>query len=420
MENIKYSEENLLSFYKKQLMGSFLPFWHKAVDTVNGGVYTCFNNEGAKLLSTDKYTWSQGRFAWIWSKLHEMQTLQMLEDDHYPYLEQAAKTVEFLKRYAILDNGHCSFLLTETGEKKEQFPGKGLDSSIYADCFVVLGCMEYARVAQDQDTLAFALNLLASIQRRLDEGLIKSEPYPIPAGYESHGISMIMLNVAKEVAGALEHIGDERGAEYNKIGAHYMRNIMERFRSEDDTIAEMIADDPGKRNTILGRHLNPGHTLESMWFVMELAEKLGRQDYIDQAIKTIKRTYRLGWDAQYGGLLRYVDREGGKPQGERTGDPFEQLIMESDTTKLWWPHSEALYSLLYAYQLSGDAELKVMYEQIHEYTFGTFPNPDHSVGEWIQIRNRQGAPIEQLVALPVKDPYHIIRNMILIIESLDK
>ena len=40
--------------------------------------------------------------------------------------------------------------------------------------------------------------------------------------------------------------------------------------------------------------------------------------------------------------------------------------------------------------------------------------------EWIQIRTREGYPQEKVVALPVKDPYHIIRNVILIIELLEE
>jgi N-acylglucosamine 2-epimerase len=56
---------------------------------------------------------------------------------------------------------------------------------------------------------------------------------------------------------------------------------------------------------------------------------------------------------------------------------------------------------------------------MHEYTFSTFPNPDKSVGEWIQIRDRQGGPEQALVALPVKDPMHIIRAFLFAINVLE-
>jgi N-acylglucosamine 2-epimerase len=86
--------------------------------------------------------------------------------------------------------------------------------------------------------------------------------------------------------------------------------------------------------------------------------------------------------------------------------------------KLWWPHSEALYSTLLSYSLTKDKGLAELYNEVHDYTFATFPNPDKQVGEWIQIRDRQGKPVTKVVALPVKDPFHIARSFMLIIELL--
>jgi len=87
-------------------------------------------------------------------------------------------------------------------------------------------------------------------------------------------------------------------------------------------------------------------------------------------------------------------------------------------SKLWWPHSESLYTTLLCYEKSQDLNFLELYKKSYDYTFKTFPNPDPSVGEWIQIRNRLGLPVQKVVALPVKDPYHIMRNVILIIELL--
>ena len=60
------------------------------------------------------------------------------------------------------------------------------------------------------------------------------------------------------------------------------------------------------------------------------------------------------------------------------------------------------------------------YWKAHDYTFETFPNPDRIVGEWIQIRDRQGSPESKVVALPVKDPFHIARAMLLAIPVLER
>jgi N-acylglucosamine 2-epimerase len=137
-----------------------------------------------------------------------------------------------------------------------------------------------------------------------------------------------------------------------------------------------------------------------------------------RAVETIQASVAVGWDEVHGGLLRFVDREGGAPKGAPTGGRYEALVTDTWDLKLWWPHSEALYATLLAWSLNGDPELVASYEKFHRYTFGTFPNQNRHVGEWIQIRDRQGRPVERVVALPVKDPYHILRNMMLIVELL--
>jgi N-acylglucosamine 2-epimerase len=55
-----------------------------------------------------------------------------------------------------------------------------------------------------------------------------------------------------------------------------------------------------------------------------------------------------------------------------------------------------------------------------DYVVRTFPHPDPAVGEWIQIRDRAGRPLEQVVALPVKDPYHIARNLLQLLALFDE
>lgn len=50
-----------LSFFRKELTENLLSFWMpRCLDQENGGYLNCFTNDGSKLISTDKYTWSQG------------------------------------------------------------------------------------------------------------------------------------------------------------------------------------------------------------------------------------------------------------------------------------------------------------------------------------------------------------------------
>lgn len=417
--------DDLLPFYQQHLETVILPFWlQRGIDRDEGGFFTCFDNRGEHLVSTDKYTWSQGRFIWLLARLADLGRRGVVRQDPERMLDSARRGVDFVTRHAFLENANCAFLVDRYGNKKESVPGKGFDTSFFADCFVVLGFAEYARVTGDERTLEHAVDLCDRIVSRLSAGAVRSEPYPIPEGYRAHSVPMIMLNVTQELASALESFGHPRAAELRSASRGYMREIMERFRRDDDLVAEMVpatdAPGDGDADTLLARHITPGHTIESMWFVMHEAVTTGDDRWVRQAARAVARAFEVGWDEEYGGLLRYVDRAGGKPGGREIGDVYERLVLDTWDTKLWWPHSEALYSTLLAYDLTGDAALLELYERAHEYVFRTFPNLDRAIGEWVQIRDRQGRPMEKVVALPVKDPYHITRNLLLVIELLSR
>lgn len=411
----------LAEFYKGQIENNFFKFWNKAVDRRNGGIFNCFNNAGTELVSTNKYTWSQGRFVWIWSKLYELSERQILSLDMKNLKADLERTVSFLERHAFMQNGNCVFLTDEMGNWKESMPGKGYDTSFYADCFVALGFSAYSRIFGDRHYADLALKTYSLIHKRVKEGNLRSEPYPIPKGYKFHSVPMMMLNVSEELALTLKELGDERYEEVDRESCGYMSEVMEEFYNEEEgRIIEVVGPDAASLNNVLCRHINPGHAIEDMWFVMDLARRKNRVDYINKAARAVKSAMRMGWDNEFGGLFRFADITGGKPQGERTGDIYETLILDTWDTKLWWPHSEMLYTTLLSYRLTKDEEFISLYNRAHEYAFNTFPDNDNKTGEWVQIRDRQGNPINKVVALPVKDPYHILRNMILITELLEQ
>ena len=109
---------SLCKFYRNHIEEDLLSFWIRALDYQNGGIYTCFNNRGDQLISKDKYTWSQGRFIWSWTKVVKMILKNRLYGKTEFYLEHLDKTISFLERNVFMENGNCAFLLSETGEKK--------------------------------------------------------------------------------------------------------------------------------------------------------------------------------------------------------------------------------------------------------------------------------------------------------------
>ena len=58
------------------------------------------------------------------------------------------------------------------------------------------------------------------------------------------------------------------------------------------------------------------------------------------------------------------------------------------------------------------------HERVREYSFAHYPVSPH--GEWRQKLDRQDRPLEETVALPVKDPFHLPRALICCIDVLDR
>jgi N-acylglucosamine 2-epimerase len=408
-------EQHLLTRYREHVVSDLLPFWWKAVDTRKGGIFTCFDNAGLRVVSRNKYTWSQGRFVWLWSRAARMINASMLPGDAAQYLREAARTIEFLSANVFLGNGNCAYALSESGEKID---GEHSDTSIYADCFVLLGFSEYALVAKDSQILARAFEVYDRIRARLESGSFRTEPYPIPRGYRSHSIAMILLRVTQIIADAAHTLEHPRREGMARETVRCASEILEVFCRPDGSVWELIPAEERFSDTILARHITPGHIFESMWFVIRTALQHGRSDWIEHAGRSIAWVYETGWDTEWGGLFRYVDREGGKPRGIARNEPYEALMIDTWDTKIWWPQAEALYATLLAWKTTGNAAFESMHLMLFEYVFRTFPNPDRTVGEWIQIRDRRGAPLDRYVALPVKDPYHILQAVMLMIELL--
>jgi N-acylglucosamine 2-epimerase len=381
-------------------------------------VFTCWSNDGARLLSHDKYTWSQGRWAWLMARVAAAGRRGLIDVDADRCLERAVKTAEHIKQHALLGDGKTAYATDRMGTPIEATPGAGLHTSIFADLFAALGFAGVAGETKDAAWATLADDMLEAARARIAAGPVPTEPYPIRPGFRAFSLPMILVGTGAQVHRAT---GSARSAATVRAAAERMRDV---FLHGDD-MSELVPVDPADTDTLLARHRTPGHVLEACWFLAEAGEVLrpgsggaadlplsSPADLADIAI----RSFTLGWDDKTGGLLRYADRDGGMPRGRRTDDRYEALVVQTWDTKLWWPHSEALYALLLLGLRTGRADLMEAHDRMHAYVMRTFPGGPGR--EWIQIRDRAGHPLEATVALPVKDPFHIARALLMLVELL--
>lgn len=413
--------------YRRLIEKEFYPYWKQFRDRKYGGILNCISNDGRQLLSERKYAWSQGRWLWILARLWDMAGRGGLKLDREELELWMEETNDFLSRYAILEDGCCCHLLERDGRPVSDMRTGRLDSSIYTDCFVLLGTAQYTKARRREEKVSGVTALYNRILQRIAAGDYLTEPYPVPTGYRAHGIPMILLNVVSCYIEMKKEFGMDCEEEI-RYGMGLTKDIWASFY-DGTYIREFRKSGLGRTLELLERQINPGHTLEDLWFQIAFLREHGElEEYLPRICKTAENTFRLGWDSDFGGLFRFADRDGGRPKGtdreqaggewggkqQEAGAEYGKMVLDTWDSKLWWPHAEALYLFALLYDLTGESRWDDLYEQTRAYAFSVFP--DRSTGEWIQIRRRDGTPEDRVVALPVKDPFHILRSFIMLAE----
>ncbi|WP_213814371.1 AGE family epimerase/isomerase [Glaciihabitans sp. dw_435] len=408
------------ALYREELLDRVLPWWEANAVDPSGGVFTCFSNDG-RLVSRDKYTWSQGRWAWLCAQLGEGADAGVLALDAPLWRARARATARHLGLSLTTDGTEVAFLTDQSGGHLAANEEGEVAVSVYADLFAALGFVAAAETADDEDRAAWraaAHRLLDSAAVRVRDGSARSEPYPVPTGFTDLGRTMLLMSVATEVhryTGSAESLAVVEETMTRIVAPGGQWSAERRWEFKPDDPAGATAD------SMLANHINPGHILELAWMLLDAADVSATTANLlpDWLPAVVLETLDRGWDHERGGLFRFVDHRGGAPSGRRLGgSAYELLVDETWDTKLWWVHIEALLACEIFAARSDDPAFAVWADRLATYTFSTFPDPAGT--EWIQIRDRAGAPLDRVVALPVKDPFHIPRALIRMIGLLER
>lgn len=374
--------------YKALLLDNVIPFWlNHGIDWKYGGVLSCIRDDGS-LISGDKFLWSQARSVWTFAALYNR------VEKRPEFLAAAENSIRFLLEHGRNKQGRWIYHADQQGREIEG------PTSIYTDCFVVYGFSEYYRAVHDQQLLSIARETLERICQRVDQpDFQETAPYPLPLGWKNHGIPMILTETINEM---ILTTGDTR---LEARLDDYIARIMDHFvRPDKNVLLEFLTADYQELPPPAGTFVMPGHAIESMWFVLHVARRRGDQALIGRAAEVIRWHLELGWDPEYGGIYLSRDIEGHPP-----------YLPHSDK-KLWWPHVEALYATLLAHELTGEPWCLEWYKRVADWAWSHFPAPNG--GDWMQRLTREGKSTTEVIALPVKDPFHLPRGAMLILQLM--
>jgi N-acylglucosamine 2-epimerase len=178
-------------------------------------------------------------------------------------------------------------------------------------------------------------------------------------------------------------------------GIHLVMEVL--YQAESGLVLEHVTPEGHFSDSFEGRLVNPGHGLEAMWFIMDLAERKGDQELIHKAVGTALNLLEYGWDKEHGGVFYFKDIKGYPPQ---------QLEWDQ---KLWWVHAEAIVCMLKGYFHTGDERCWKWFEKLHAYTWAHFPDKEY--GEWYGYLNRQGDVLLPLKGGKWKGCFHVPRSL---------
>ncbi|MDY3764850.1 MAG: AGE family epimerase/isomerase [Candidatus Ventricola sp.] len=368
--------------YRSELFDSVIPFWlNHSLDREKGGYFSLLERDGT-VFDTDKYAWMQGREIWMFSKLCSVYGTRP------EWLDAARLGVEFMRAHGYAENGDFYFAMDREGHPLIQ------PYNIFSDCFMCTALVEYARVSGDESAAQEGLRIYRRIQQRKDNPKgIWTKAVPGARNLCAMAMPMIQMMMARELKG---FVPDE---ELTPIIESNLKIFFDRHVDrERKCVFERVLPDGGHMFDIMeGRLLNPGHALENLWFVMDVAHSIGREDMVKDAAEIMLWTVERGWDQQYGGLFYYQDY---------MGYPTDKLESQM---KLWWVHAEAINAFLLAYKLTGSQEHLQWFRRLHAYSFTHFS--DRAYGEWYGYLDRQGNPAFGLKGGKWKGFFHLPRML---------
>ena len=171
------------------------------------------------------------------------------------------------------------------------------------------------------------------------------------------------------------------------------------MHSEFSALLETVGPNGEFIDTNLTRTINPGHCIETSWFLMEEAKQKRDAELLKTALTILDWSWDWGWDSTYGGIINFRDCKNLPPQDY------------SQDMKFWWPQCEAIIANLYAYQATGDMKYLERHKQISEWTYEHFPDTEYD--EWFGYLHRDGTVAQPAKGNLYKGPFHVPRMMII-------
>lgn len=375
----------LAAVYRTALLGDVIPFWLRyGLDREQGGIITCLDRDGS-VLDTDKSVWFQGRTGWMFATLFN--TVEKRAD----WLEAARSCIEFSRRHCFAPEGKMYFSVTREGQPLR------MRRYVFSESFAAIANAAFAKATGDARAAEDALKTFATYLRYSFTPGVMAAKFELTRPMQGIGPHMIGIATAQELRA---NLGDIKvsGSTCTEWIDHCIAAIERDFlKPEHEALLEVT----GPKGEILdhhdGRTLNPGHAIECAWFILHEGKLRHDRRLIQLGLTILDWMWKRGWDEEFGGLFYFRDLR---------GLPVQEYWHDM---KFWWPHNEAIIATLLAWQLTGAAKYAQWHQQVHDWSFQHFADPEF--GEWYGYLHRDGSVSSRAKGTMYKGPFHLPRML---------
>ena len=324
--------------YRHDLFEEYLPFWEKfGVDHEHGGFFHSLDYDGTRV-KTDKFHWFQGRGVWVYSFLYQ----------HFGkearYLEIANKAKDFILKHEPQPDGWWAETLTPEGKLVRPFTG-----DVYGMYFGAEGLQEFAAATGDAQAHELSLGLMKKLWSHINSPSVQLPGTGRP-GVRPQGMWMVNLRIATQM---LRRWKDPEIAE---IAERCVDAIINRHYNPDIGLNNELLNFDFSRPPEEATKSLLGHSAETLWMVMDEADRRGDSKLWQTAAERIRRHLDVGWDYVYGGLAQWINVDQGCyqwPADRPVGTDLEfRGTGEYFYMKPLWALNEVLIATLNIYERS--------------------------------------------------------------------
>ncbi|WP_051907899.1 AGE family epimerase/isomerase [Flavimarina sp. Hel_I_48] len=279
---------------------------------------------------------------------------------------------------------------------------------VYAQAFAIYGLSQYYLITQEETAKTWAISIFELLEKhafdRENEGYIEAfqEDWSV---VEDMRLSEKDQNAEKTMNTHL-HVLEAYtlfytiypDAKVKKSLENLINLFLDRFLTKNGHF-HLFFD---KKWQLLSSTISYGHDIEAAWLLIEAAKVTENGELLQKTEKIaliVAKTFLKEGYIRGNGVLNELDQTSGR----------------LDTDRHWWPQTEAMVGLLYAYKINPDEIYKSAIIDIWDFTKTHII--DHKNGEWFfRIdENNQAYTSEDKLGM-WKCPYHNSRALISLLD----